>query len=395
MCGNNFSPADWVRSSAGNRVSGKTLAPALRHFDLLRSELFWNSKNNVRPTEAIDANIRTMLTEQTGEVLKVSGQGQKKMRAAVLVHPGQFELQQVDIPEPQPDEVRMKVEYCGICSSNLAPWKGAPWFSYPFSPGAPGHESTGVVDQVGSEVTGIKIGESVSMLGNGGFADYQMAKANCVVPISSFPDEPFLGEPLGCAMNIFRRAQVRQGQWVAIVGMGFLGTILLQLCVDAGANVIAVSRRQSALEMAEIMGASLAFSSEKRAELLKIVRKVTDGRLCDVVVEVGGVQETLDLSSDLIRIRGRLVIAGYHQDGPRSINMQEWNWRGIDVINAHERDETIYVEGIRAAAEALAEGRIRLRGLVSHYFPLERIDEGFRTAVLRPEGFYKGIVRCA
>jgi threonine dehydrogenase-like Zn-dependent dehydrogenase len=336
-----------------------------------------------------------MPSQQTGEVSKTSGPGRNKMRAAVLAHPGRFELQQVDVPEPAPDEVRMKVEYCGICSSNLAPWKGAPWFSYPFPPGAPGHESSGVVDQVGTEVTGITIGESVSMLGNGGFADYQIAKASCVLPISSSLKEPFLGEPLGCAMNIFRRSQVRKGQWVAIVGVGFLGTILLQLCVDAGANVIAVSRRQSALEMAERMGASLTFSCEKRPELLEMIRKATGERLCDVVIEAGGVQETLDLSSDLIGIRGRLVIAGYHQDGPRSINMQEWNWRGIDVINAHERDETIYVEGIRAAVEALAESQIRLRGLVSHYFPLERIDEGFRTAALRPEGFYKGVIRCA
>src|ERR1700676_41399 len=336
-----------------------------------------------------------MLSQQTGEVSEVGSPGQKKMRAAVLAHPLRFELQQVDVPEPAPDEVRMKVEYCGICSSNLAPWKGAPWFSYPFPPGAPGHESSGVVDRVGTEVTEITIGESVSMLGNGGFADYQIAKASCVVPISSPLKEPLLGEPLGCAMNIFRRSQVRKGQWVAIVGVGFLGTILLQLCVDAGANVIAVSRRQSALEMAQRMGASLTFSCEKRPELLEIIRKATGERLCDVVIEAGGVQETLDLSSDLIGIRGRLVIAGYHQDGPRSINMQEWNWRGIDVINAHERDETIYVEGIRAAVEALAESQIRLRGLVSHYFPLERIDEGFRTAVLRPEGFSKGVVRCA
>jgi threonine dehydrogenase-like Zn-dependent dehydrogenase len=335
-----------------------------------------------------------MASQQIGEISKVSGSGEKKMRAAVLVHPGRFEIQQLEVPEPNLGEVRMKVEYCGICSSNLAPWKGAPWFSYPFSPGAPGHESTGVVDKLGAEVTGITIGQSVAMLGNGGFADYQISKADCAVPISNSLEEPFLGEPLGCAMNIFRRAQVREGQWVAIIGVGFLGRILLQLCVDAGAKVVAVSRRPSALEMAERLGASLTFLCEKRAELLEMTRKVTGEKLCDVVIEAGGVQETLDLSSDLIGTRGRLVVAGYHQEGPRSINMQEWNWRGIDVINAHERDEAVYVEGIRAAVAALAKGRIRLGGLVSHYFPLQQIDEGFRTAALRPEGFWKGVVRC-
>ena len=114
---------------------------------------------------------------------------QKKMLAAVLVCPGQFELEELPLPEPASDEVRMKVEYCGICSSNLAPWKGAPWFKYPFPPGAPGHESVGVVDFVGANVSGLEVGTHVSMLGNSGFAEYEIAKAKCVVPISNGPAE--------------------------------------------------------------------------------------------------------------------------------------------------------------------------------------------------------------
>ena len=52
------------------------------------------------------------------------------------------------------------------------------------------------------------------------------------------------------------------------------------------------------------------------------------------------------------------MIAGYHQDGPRQVNMQLWNWRGLDVINAHERDPAVYVQGIREAVEAVAAGRL-------------------------------------
>ena len=72
--------------------------------------------------------------------------------------------------------------------------------------------------------------------------------------------------------------------------------------------------------------------------------------------------------------------------------MQQWNWRGIDVINAHERDEAVYVEGIRAAAAAVAGAIIRLDELISHFFPLDRIEEGFRMLELKPEGFIKGVV---
>jgi 2-desacetyl-2-hydroxyethyl bacteriochlorophyllide A dehydrogenase len=318
---------------------------------------------------------------------------QKTMQAAVLVCPGQFELQELQVPEPASDEVRMKVEYCGICSSNLAPWKGAPWFKYPFPPGAPGHESGGIVDLVGANVSGLEVGTHVSMLGNSGFAEYEIAKARCVVPISPGPQTvPFLGEPLGCAMNIFRRAQIHKNDWVAIVGTGFLGIILLQLCTKAGAKVIAISRRRSALQLAEKMGATLTLSLEDQAKLLVTVQNMTENQFCQVVIEAAGAQETLDVASAVTGTRGRLVIAGYHQDGPRSVNMQEWNWRGIDVINAHERDEAVYIEGIREAAEAVASARIRLEGLVSHFFPLEQIAQGFQTLERRPEGFIKGVV---
>jgi NADPH2:quinone reductase len=315
------------------------------------------------------------------------------MMAAVLVSPRRFELQEFEIPRVGSDEVRIRIEYCGICSSNLAPWKGAPWFSYPFPPGAPGHESVGLVDQLGASVVGLKVGEYVSVLGNSGFAEYEIAKAHCVVPIPGGPHKsPFLGEPLGCAINIFRRAQIRKDDWVAIVGTGFLGTILLQLCLDAGAKVIASSRRLSALRTAEKMGASLAIPIGNSADLLEAVLNVTGPQLCNVVIEAGGVQETLDIASTLTGTRGRLVIAGYHQDGLRSVNMQEWNWRGIDVINAHERDQAVYIEGIRLAVEAVATNRIRLEGLVSHFFPFEQIENGFQALEQRPEGFVKGVV---
>jgi NADPH:quinone reductase len=72
--------------------------------------------------------------------------------------------------------------------------------------------------------------------------------------------------------------------------------------------------------------------------------------------------------------------------------MQEWNWHGIDVINAHERDQAVYMEGIRLAVEAVASNRIRLEGLLSHFFPFEEIENGFQILEQRPEGFVKGVV---
>jgi threonine dehydrogenase-like Zn-dependent dehydrogenase len=114
--------------------------------------------------------------------------------------------------------------------------------------------------------------------------------------------------------------------------------------------------------------------------------------LCDCVIEAAGKQEPLDLAGELTRERGRLVIAGYHQDGPRQVNMWLWNWRGLDVINAHERDPNIYLQGIRAAIEAIESGSLDPSALYTHRFPLERLADALNMTRDRPDGFVKALV---
>jgi threonine dehydrogenase-like Zn-dependent dehydrogenase len=122
------------------------------------------------------------------------------------------------------------------------------------------------------------------------------------------------------------------------------------------------------------------------------VEELTGGVLCDVVVEAAGTQATLDLAGALTRTRGRLVIAGFHQDGPRQVDMQLWNWRGLDVVNAHERDPRVYLEGIRKAVAAVADGRLDPSPLYTHSFGLDELDAAFDISLERPEGFVKALV---
>lgn len=175
--------------------------------------------------------------------------------------------------------MRVRLEGSGVCGSSGPVWEGRPWFEYPLEPGAPGHEGWGVVDAVGADVTSVAVGERVAALSYHAHATHDLADGGAVVGLPPELDGvPFPGEPLGCAMNVFERSDVREGHTVAIVGIGFLGALLTQLAVAAGARVVALSR-----------------------------------------------------------VRGRLIVAGFHQDGERSVDMQGWNWRGLDVINAHER----------------------------------------------------------
>jgi threonine dehydrogenase-like Zn-dependent dehydrogenase len=290
--------------------------------------------------------------------------------------------------------VLVRLEGCGVCASNIPPWQGKPWFNYPMAPGALGHESWGRVEAVGNEVTEFAPGDRVAMISNNAYAECDMADVSAVVKLPRGLDGlPFPAEPLGCAMNIFKRAAVQKGDTVAIVGIGFLGALLTQLATVAGARVVAISRREFALNFARRAGAAHTIAMDDHQKIIDEVSRLTNGRCCDVVIEAVGKQWPLDLSGELTRERGRLVVAGYHQDGPRQVNMQLWNWRGLDVIHAHERDPAIYLEGMRAAVRAVETGVLNPRPLYTHEFPLERLDEALNMSAKRPDGFMKALIR--
>jgi threonine dehydrogenase-like Zn-dependent dehydrogenase len=69
-----------------------------------------------------------------------------------------------------------------------------------------------------------------------------------------------------------------------------------------------------------------------------------------------------------------------------------WNWRGLDVVNAHERDKRVYVDGVRRALNAMASGVIDPTLLLTHRYPLDEIDAAFAATRDRPDGFIKAVV---
>jgi threonine dehydrogenase-like Zn-dependent dehydrogenase len=317
------------------------------------------------------------------------------MRAAVLAGPGVCRIEHVACSEPQAGQVRIRLEGCGVCASNLTPWAGPDWMTFPTEPGALGHEGWGIIDAVGDGVSGLRIGDRVAALSYHSYADYDLADASAVIRLpESLSGQPFPGEPLGCAMNIFRRSTITAGETVAIVGIGFLGALLTRLATDAGARVIAISRRAYSLEVARSMGAAEVLPLEETQNVIARVKDLTDGRLCDCVIEAVGKQGPLDLAAELVRERGRLIVAGYHQDGPRQVNMWLWNWRGLDVINAHERDPKVYMAGMAEALDAVASGRLDPAPLYTHIFPLERLGDALDATRDRPDGFLKALVLC-
>ena len=271
----------------------------------------------------------------------------------MLTGPVRTAVEEVPTPTPKRGEVLVRVEGCGICGSSLPLWEGRPWFDYPAEPGAPGHEVWGRTED-GRRVTGLSWH---------GFASVDLVREDELVELpDELDDVPFPGEARGCAVNVVRRARPRAGEEVGIVGMGFLGTVIERLCELRGAHPTPLRRDDD-------------LSGE-----------------FPLVIEAAGTQSALDAASRLVAAGGRLVIAGYHQDGTRTVDMQSWNWRGIDVLNAHERDSRRCIDGIREAVRLAAAGELDVTALITHRFGLEELDAAFATACRRPPGFLKGVV---
>lgn len=318
------------------------------------------------------------------------------MRAAVLTGAGELKIEEVPVPEPGPGQVRIRLEGSGVCASNLTPWEGPEWMHFPTEPGALGHEGWGVVDALGSGVGNLAVGDRVSALSCHAYADYDLANASDVVKLpDTLKDVPLPLEPFGCAFNIFRRSDIKEGQTVAIIGIGFLGAVLVSLAIAAGARVIAISRRQESLDLARLLGPVHTIPMHDHMTIIDQVRELTGGKFCDRVIECVGKQWPLDLAAELTREGGRMIIAGYHQDGPRQVNMQLWNWRGFDVINAHERDPAVSVQGMREALAAIESGHIDPKPLITDRYPLAQLGDALNATRDRRGNFVKAVVLTA
>lgn len=322
------------------------------------------------------------------------GARQTQMRAAEVEAPGRVRMVDLPLPEPGPSQIRVRLEGSGVCASNLEPWAGQPWTTFPMEPGELGHEGWGRVDAVGPEVVDLSPGDRVAILGYRSYATHDVVPADRAVRLPTALDgRPVPGEALGCAMSIFGKARVAAQDCVAIVGTGFIGLLLVQLAAGAGARVVAISRRQESLDLARRLGAVETIQTTDHGAVIDRMGALTDGRMADIAIEAAGHQCPLDLATEITRESGRLVIAGFHQ-APRQVDMLTWNWRAFEIVNAHERDTGKLVAAMRAGIAALAEGRIDLEPLLTHEFPLDRVGEALDATRDKPPGLVKAWVRC-
>ena len=185
------------------------------------------------------------------------------------------------------------------------------------------------------------------------------------------------------------------GDTVALVGLGFMGLLMLQAVRLRGpARIIAIDTRSDALESARQFGADETYTPDSIPDRLMMTEwgRVGKGFGADVVFENSGTSSGLTLASRIVREHGILSIVGWHQGGTRQVDMEMWNWKGFNVINAHERRPDYLMDCMRRGLSLVASGRMDTGSLISHRFYLDNVDGAFRALVEKPAGFHKAIV---
>ena len=312
------------------------------------------------------------------------------MRIAALRGPEAFEIESAPVPAIRSDEVLVRVAVSGVCASELEPWVDGP------PPGEvryPGHEVSGVVAELGTEVTELEVGDRVGVwVTERGFAEYVAVRAAYCFPAGDGPLDEALAEPLACAANAVEAADVRLSDDVVVIGAGFMGNLVQNLVALRGVrNLVVADARPDALARAAALGATRVVDVTQE-HLPDVVRALTGGRGADITFECTGTQGALVACGETTRMSGKIAIVGYHQGPAREVPLAYWNWMAFTIVNAHFRDLATILRGMSIGMRLLTARVLSMDGLVTHRFPLERINDAFATLRDKPEGFAKAVI---
>ncbi|MBW1919886.1 MAG: alcohol dehydrogenase catalytic domain-containing protein [Deltaproteobacteria bacterium] len=349
----------------------------------------------------------------------------EKMKAVVLMGPNKLEIKEVDTPRTGPQDVLIKVQATAVCSSDVSliakPWEAQP----PYGSFIIGHEYAGIVAAVGDTVDEFSVGDRVAVeasygcgrcrncrLGNytaclnygnlkrghwangfttnGGFAQYALNQLNTVykIPDSIEFDEAALITNLGCVLYGFQTTGgYIVGDDVAIIGPGPLGLISASvaraLCAE---RIFLIGTRSSRLETGKSIGADRIINVHDE-DPVKVVREETGGKGADLVIESSGAPTGIQTAVEMCKRMGKVLLLGYPEE-PASLNFAMMGMRNIHIFSVRGEGWANCARGI----SLLSQGKVTLKPLATHSFPLDQVEEAFRTFTERIGGAIKVIV---
>lgn len=342
------------------------------------------------------------------------------MKALWLNGPRDLEYGELPTPEPGEGWVRIKVTAASVCGGDVRIYKnGRP--GNPVGRRVSGHEFVGVIDKVGTGVTGHKAGDRVSvnpqiycrncpdcangdynicnhrdMIGgrgnDGGFAQY------CVVPEFVLVDIPdalsdvsaAMTEPLGVALHAVRRAGGEElaGRSVVVYGAGPIAMMVLECLKYYGAKqIIMLDMVPERLEIAVAHGASYVLGAkEDSAVLIDKVRELTGGLGADAVIDAVCLDQTIDNGLHFLRSHGKLVVVGLSKS-PCSVDMRYMTDHELTLTCSY-----LYTTDLADAVALEAEGKLDVEYVGAPVAPLSQGREIFELLADEPARCMKGVL---
>lgn len=328
-----------------------------------------------------------------------------EMRAVVIEKPGEAGIKTVPVPPVGDFDVRIKVKACGICGTDVHVFRGEYLGGYPI---IPGHEYSGVIEEVGKNVTRLKAGDHVAIepniccdncvsclnnrqnfcehwqgvgtILNGGFAEYSVLPEKAVFAIGNIP---FLAgsfmEPLSCVLHGVQRARIRMADRVLVLGAGPIGILLsMAIQLQGASEITQVDRNSARLALAKKYGAAKTFTSLDELE--------QNGY--DVVVDASGSKFLMESAINFVRKGGTILLFGVP---PRNVKLE------IPAFTFFEKGLHILTSFTSArnslqAIQLLETGKMDVSGLISHQLPLEGFVKGVETVEKGIENVMKVVI---
>ncbi len=334
----------------------------------------------------------------------------QKMKAAKYYGRTDIRIEEVPVPVIHDGEVKVKVGVCGICGSDLSPW-----YMEPEAPKFFGHEPAGIVVEVGKGVEGLNIGDRVFVhhhvpcfvchycqrglytmcplytktnIHPAGFAEYirvpqlNVQRDTLKLPDSVSDEEATMIEPIGCCIKGFKKANLKIGDTVAVIGAGFAGQIHIQLARIFGATkIIAVDGIDYRLKKAREFGADVTMNF-KNENVVEAVKDESDGRGADVVVVAAG---SLDAVKEGVEIACKgatvYIFAPFPPGTLLPTDLNRFFFSEITLVTSYSSTHL----DTRAALALIANKRLEGKSLITHRFPFDQINGAMQLAMKAQE----------
>lgn len=298
------------------------------------------------------------------------------------------DLRMVESPIPtiEPDEMLVKVRACGICPTEIRKFTVPNYTPISF-PVNPGHEWTGDVVELGSKVKGFKIGDRIVAEGEGGYAEYAKITASNLQYVQRLPDhvsyeEGTFIEPLAdCFHAVRERGKVIAGDRVVVVGAGPMGLGIIAVAACSGGNVMAIEPKSARRELALEFGAEVVVDPNSEP-VEDAVLAWTNGRRANVCMATVGIPKVMESCVKHVGKRGRVVLFGGGEAGQTITVDPNWvHYNEISVIGsswigvAGKEEKDLY----RISTEWIADGKVPVKRLISHRFPMKEVDNAYKT----------------